>query len=53
MQANGAEGVNATQVADGLGISTATANKAITAMLESGRLRSEGNRAGRKLYLPS
>ncbi len=44
------DGVNARRVAEGIGVSTATATKAINALLESGRIRSEGQRAGRKLY---
>ena len=43
------EGVNAKQVAEHVGVSTATMTKTINTLLESGRIRSEGERRARKL----
>ena len=43
------EGVNAKQVAEQVGVSTATMTKTINSLLESGRIRSEGERRARKL----
>jgi hypothetical protein len=42
-------GVNGKQIADQLGVSNATATKAINSLLETGRIRAEGARRNRKL----
>jgi Fic family protein len=46
------QGVNGKQIAEELGVSNATATKAINTLLESGQIRAEGERRARKL-LPS
>jgi predicted HTH transcriptional regulator len=43
-------GVNGKQVAEALGISSATAVKAIDPLIEAKRIKAEGQRAGRKLF---
>jgi predicted HTH transcriptional regulator len=43
------QGVNGKQVAEELGVSNATATKAINVLLERAQIRAEGERRGRKL----
>ena len=44
------EGVNATQVAEGIGVGINPTREAIKALLESKEIRQEGERRNRKLY---
>jgi predicted HTH transcriptional regulator len=43
-------GLNGKQVAEGVGVSSATAGKIITSLRESGRIRVEGKKASTKLF---
>ena len=46
------DGINARQVADEIGVSHATATKAVKALIEAGQIKTKGERRNRVLLVP-